>query len=226
MKLLSLNICQGGGTRIAAICDYLIAYDCDALVISEFRRNAGGDQLIATLRQAGYSQFYHNDTAPKQNTVMVATKQPSTPISMDGCSNEWSLVGASWAGIQLVGTYFPQRKDKAGVFSTLETMASSNLLVVGDFNTGCNILDAEGAEFYCADQFLNLANTILTDLWRAHNGQKTLEFSWYSHIGNGFRIDHALAGIKAANRCVASYYDHSTRGTFTDHSALIVELSL
>ena len=225
MKLLSLNICQGGGTRIAAICDYLIAHDCDALVISEFRRNAGGDQLIATLRQAGYSQFYHNDTAPKQNTVMVATKQPSTPISMDGCSNEWSLVGASWAGIQLVGTYFPQRKDKAGVFSTLETMASSNLLVVGDFNTGCNILDAEGAKFYCADQFLNLANTILTDLWRAHNGQKTLEFSWYSHIGNGFRIDHALAGIKATNRCVASYYDHSTRGTLTDHSALIVELS-
>jgi len=225
MKLLSLNIRQGGGTRIAAICDYLIAHDCDALVISEFRCNAKGDQLIATLRQAGYSQFCHNDTAPRQNTVMVATKQSSTPIAITGCSNEWSLVGVTWAGIQLVGTYFPQVQDKAGVFNTLETMDSNNLLVIGDFNTGCNILDAEGAKFYCADQFLNLANTILTDLWRAHNGQKTLEFSWYSHIGNGFRIDHALAGIKATNRCVASYYDHSTRGTLTDHSALIVELS-
>ena len=156
---------------------------------------------------------------------MLATKQASTLLKIDGCSNEWSLIGISWAGLQLVGTYFPQRKDKAGVFNTLETMDSNNLLVIGDFNTGCNILDAEGAKFYCADQFLNLANTILTDLWRAHNGQKTLEFSWYSHIGNGFRIDHALAGIKATNRCVASYYDHSTRGTLTDHSALIVELS-
>lgn len=225
MKLLSLNIRQGGGTRVAAICDYLIANDCDALVISEFRRNTRGDQLIATLRQAGYSQFYHNDTAPRQNTVLVATKQSSTPIAIDGCSNEWSLVGVTWAGIQLVGAYFPQVQDKAGVFNTLETMASSNLLVIGDFNTGSNILDAEGAKFCCADQFLNLANKILTDLWRAHNGQITLEFSWYSHIGNGFRIDHALAGIKTTNRCVASYYDHSTRDTLTDHSALIVELS-
>ena len=126
MKLLSLNIRQGGGTRIAAICDYLIAHDCDALVISEFRRNAKGDQLIATLKQAGYSQFYHNDTAPRQNTVMVATKKSSSPIAMDGCSNGWSLIGISWAGLQLVGTYFPQRKDKAGVFNTLETIASSD----------------------------------------------------------------------------------------------------
>jgi exonuclease III len=224
MKLLALNIRQGGGTRIAAICDYLIAHDCDALVISEFRCNAKGDQLIATLRQAGYAQFYHNDTAPRQNTVMVATKQSSTPISIDGCSNEWSLVGVTWAGIKLVGTYFPQRKDKAGVFNTLETLASSNLLAIRDFNTGCNILDAEGAKFYCADQFLNLANTILTDLWRAHNGEVTQEYSWYSNADNGFRIDHALAGMKATSRCVACYYDHSTRNLLTDHSALIVEL--
>ena len=126
MKLLALNIRQGGGTRIAAICSYLIAQDCDALVISEFRSNARGDQIIATLRQAGYSQFYHNDTAPRQNTVMVATKQSSSPLAIESCSNKWSLIGISWAGLQLVGTYFPQRKDKAGVFNTLETIASGD----------------------------------------------------------------------------------------------------
>ena len=157
---------------------------------------------------------------------MLATKQASNLLKIDGCSNEWSLIGISWDGLQLVGTYFPQRKDKAGVFNTLETIASSDLLAIGDFNTGCNVLDSEGAKFHCADQFVNLANVTLTDLWRTHNGELAQEYSWYSNTGNGFRIDHALAGVKATSRCVACYYDHSTRGTFTDHSALIVELSL
>jgi exonuclease III len=224
MQLLALNIRQGGGTRIAAIADYLVEQNCNALVISEFRRNASGDQLLARLRQAGYSYFHYNDTEPKQNTVMVATKQPSTPIDINGCSNGWSLAGVTWDGIQLVGVYFPQRKDKAGVFDTLETMASSNLLAIGDFNTGSNALDAQGAKFHCADQFVHLANDTLTDLWRIHNGQQTQEFSWYSRASNGFRIDHALAGAGAASRCVGSYYDHSTRDAFTDHSGLIVEL--
>ena len=224
MKLLALNIRQGGGTRIDSICSYLIAQDCDALVISEFRRNTPGDQLIEVLRQAGFSHVHHNNTGPKQNTVMLATKQASTLLKIDGCSNEWSLIGINWAGLQLVGTYFPQRKDKAGVFNTLETMASSDLLAIGDFNTGANVLDSEGAKFHCADQFVNLANTTLTDLWRTHNGELAQEYSWYSNAGNGFRIDHALAGVKATSRCVACYYDHSTRDTLTDHSALIVEL--
>jgi exonuclease III len=157
---------------------------------------------------------------------MVATKQSSSPLAIEGCSNEWSLVGVTWAGLQLIGTYFPQRKDKAGVFNTLETMASSNILAIGDFNTGSNVLDSEGAKFHCADQFVNLANTTLKDLWRTHNGELAQEYSWYSNAGNGFRIDHALAGMTATIRCVNSYYDHSTRDTLTDHSALIVELSL
>jgi len=157
---------------------------------------------------------------------MVATKQSSSPLAIESCSNKWSLIGISWAGLHLVGTNFPQRKDKAGVFNTLETMASSNILAIGDFNTGSNVLDSEGAKFHCADQFVNLANTTLTDLWRTHNGELAKEYSWYSNTGNGFRIDHALAGVKATSRCVACDYDHSTRDTLTDHSALIVELSL
>ncbi len=74
-------------------------------------------------------------------------------------------------------------------------------------------------------QFDYLSNNSLTDLWRAHNGQQTPEFSWYSRADNGFRIDHALAGPEATSRCMASYYDHSTLDTLTDHSGVIVELT-
>ena len=84
MKLLALNIYQGGGTSIAAIADHLVAQDCDAVVISEY----------------------------KQNTVMAASKMPRTPIAIPGCINDWSLAGVAWAGIQLVSGYLPQRKIK------------------------------------------------------------------------------------------------------------------
>ena len=80
MKLLALNIRQGAGTRIDSICSYLIAQDCDALVISEFRRNTSGNQLIEALRQAGFSHIHHNNTDSKQNTVMLATKQASNRL--------------------------------------------------------------------------------------------------------------------------------------------------
>ena len=226
MKILALNIRQGGGARITDICSYLVGRECDALVISEFRRNTSGDQLIAALRQAGFSYFHQNNTDSKQNTVMLATKQASTLSKIDGCPNDWSIIRINWAGIQLIGTYFPQRKDKLGVFSKLKDLASSNLLAIGDFNTGSNTLDTEGAKFHCADDFISLANRTLTDLWRVHNGELAQEYSWYSNAGNGFRIDHALAGKNVTGQCVNCYYDHSTRETLTDHSALIVELSL
>ena len=80
MKLLALNIRQGGGARITAICAYLVGHDCDALVISEFRRNTSGNQLIEALRQAGFSHIHHNNTDSKQNTVMLATKQASNRL--------------------------------------------------------------------------------------------------------------------------------------------------
>jgi len=50
----------------------------------------------------------------------------------------------------------------------------------------------------------------LSDLGRTHNGELAQEYSWYSNAGNGFRIDHALAGVKATSRCVNSYSQKAT----------------
>ena len=45
------------GTRNDSICCYLIAQDCDALVISEFRRNTADDQLIKMQKITGEHYF-------------------------------------------------------------------------------------------------------------------------------------------------------------------------
>ena len=49
--------------------------------------------------------------------------------------------------------------------------------------------------------------------------------SWYSTIGNGFRVDQAWLSPPLANRLVLAELDHSVRlAGYSDHSLLVVEL--
>jgi hypothetical protein len=43
-------------------------------VVTEFRLNDAGARLIARLESAGYATT-HPDTAPKQNTVLIASRR-------------------------------------------------------------------------------------------------------------------------------------------------------
>jgi exonuclease III len=63
------------------------------------------------------------------------------------------------------------------------------------------------------------------DLWRQRYPDGR-EFSWYSHRGNGFRIDHAFLSPALAKRAGTVRYSHAERlAGLSDHSALILELS-
>src|SRR5258708_11116954 len=99
--------------------------------------------------------------------------------------------------------------------------------MIGDFNTGRNDLDIEGAgaRFHCADLFEALSREAgLMDLWRACHGDRQ-EWTWRSPA-NGFRIDHAFGNEAFINhwptfRCEI---DHAPRlSGLTDHSAVVLE---
>jgi exonuclease III len=87
-------------------------------------------------------------------------------------------------------------------------------------------IEANGARFHCADQFIGLCDQAgLTDLWRLRHGVRR-EWTWRS-AKNGFRIDHAFGNQAFVNlfpnyRCEI---DHEPRLMgLTDHSAVIVDL--
>ena len=62
------------------------------------------------------------------------------------------------------------------------------------------------------------------DLWR-HRYPDGREYSWYSHRGNGFRIDHAFLSPGLAARAGAMRYSHEERlAGLSDHSVLLLEL--
>jgi exonuclease III len=97
-------------------------------------------------------------------------------------------------------------------------------------NTGNQVLDRSpaAAPYSCANDFDALSQrTSLVDLWRRTNGADAREWTWTSHLNNGFRIDHAFANDAFINfmkpECL---HDHSPRErAITDHSAIVISPS-
>ena len=113
-----------------------------------------------------------------------------------------ALLHAEFDAFDLVASYFPQGELKAPFFMKINALGRATtrpLLVVGDLNTGNQVLDraAKGLPFDCADQFDALNTEAgMTDLWRRTNG----DVREYDHNAQNFaQID---AGRRRLGRIV------------------------
>ncbi|MGO9722334.1 MAG: endonuclease/exonuclease/phosphatase family protein [Methylocella sp.] len=229
MKLLALNVCRGGGSRVKALCQFLDQHNPDVIVLTEWRQGAAGQGFIAWMEARGFHHAARNDGATRNGTL-IAARVPFDVESMTPLgSTAGVLMLARFQGWNLLASYFPQRSAKARFFATCKEVAASHartpLVIVGDLNTGNQTTDrSAGGRFFCSADFDALQSEAgLVDLWRRTNGPDAREATWLSKK-NGFRIDHAFANepfITAAQPyCV---YDHVPRESrATDHSAIVV----
>ena len=225
MRILTLNLRHGGGTRTREIVRFLDDHMADALVLTEFRKNSAGRQITDYLESIGLQWSSPNVGSAKQNTVLIAAKKLA-PRSLLSPPNDWSIHSADVDGLNILGLYLPQKALKAPVYRWLIQTASElcRSVVVGDFNTGLNDLDVQGrSKFWCEADFRLLSTQLMVDAYRAKNGNAE-EYSWYSRAGNGFRVDHALVTRDLENSIVSATYQHETRDVVSDHSALIAEI--
>lgn len=225
MRILTLNLRHGGGTRTREIVRFLDDHMADALVLTEFRKNSAGRQITDYLESIGLQWSSPNVGSAKQNTVLIAAKKLA-PRSLLSPPNDWSIHSADVDGLNILGLYLPQKALKAPVYRWLIPTASKlrRSVVVGDFNTGLNDLDVQGrSKFWCEADFRLLSTQLMVDAYRAKNGNAE-EYSWYSRAGNGFRVDHALVTRDLENSIVSATYQHETRDVVSDHSALIAEI--
>jgi len=225
MKLLTLNIQHGGGSRTAEIIDFIDSDSFDVVVLTEFRRNASGRKITAHLQKRGMQWTAPTVSNPKQNTVLIASKG-LTPIKLDSLPNDWSIHGAKVGGLSVLGVYLPQKGLKELPYRwLLDRMPSmQRTVVLGDFNTGLNDLDVQGrSKFWCEQEFRTLSQDIFVDAFREANGASR-EYSWFSKAGNGFRVDHALLSEDLLPNLGTAVYLHNSRPLVSDHSALTLEL--
>lgn len=208
----------------------LLDHAPDVLVISEFRWATGG-QILGALADHGWSHRIVREVPSRTNSVVIASRRPIRPISL---REGEEVLGARLAageveGLTIVGVHIPcsgpgRREFWTALVGCAERLAASEALIIGDFNTGRRLEDELGSTFTCTAFLTRLAAMGYEDAWRRlHPGRR--EYSWFSHRGNGFRIDHGWVSGSLAPRVRGAWYSHGEREErVSDHSALVLEL--
>jgi exonuclease III len=234
LKLLCLNIRNGGGLRWSRIVEFIDSHAPQVLVLTEWRSRGlpGAAESWATPRALKWSNA--NDGATK-NGVLVAAKHDfvSARATPEGQS-AGTLMRVEFGTWTVLACYFPQGAAKARYFEVCRNVVRDcrrkPLLIVGDMNTGNQAADKSpaGVKYACSEQFDGLSQIEgLIDLWRRSNGADAREWTWCT-TRNGFRLDHAFG-----NRAFVDLfspdcrYDHRPREDgFSDHSAIVIEAEI
>jgi exodeoxyribonuclease-3 len=234
MRLMTWNIRQGGGTRrMPEIALALLGHAADVIVVSELRSTTGG-QIAGTLADHGWKHQHRTPALPGRNGMLLASKRPLTPLrSADAPSapGRWVEVHLPDPDLHIAGVHIPDgsrdraRKDFwAALLTTARRLRDKTAVLIGDFNTGRHLTDEAGKTFSCSEMMGRLASLGFVDAWRAKNPSQR-EFSWYSHKGSGFRIDHAFLSQPLAGRLREAVYSHSERENgLSDHSVMVVDV--
>jgi exodeoxyribonuclease III len=134
-------------------------------------------------------------------------------------------------GFGLAGVHIPcsgSENPRTGVWKELLDLARSRaeepFVILGDFNTGRHMLDEEGATFRQTALLGRLSVMGYVDAWRALHPEAR-EYSWFSHAGAGFRIDHAFLSRPLSGRLRSAWYAHEQRARrVSDHASMTVGL--
>jgi exodeoxyribonuclease III len=228
LKILSWNIQQGGGSRIFDISKALIESQCQMIVLSEFKNNANGEKLKASLLEAGYTFL---TLAPSnENSVLIASKLPGITHLYPKADPLFThnIIATEFSAFQLLGVYLPhKKKHNLFPFITNQIAASSiPFIIVGDYNTGHNFIDQKGDSFWYQSELKALEQQNYVDAYRHCHG-KLETYSWFSHQGNGFRYDHTYVHETILPIVKECYYLQEWRqNKWSDHAPMVLELGV
>lgn len=235
LKLLTWNIRQGGKKAIDQIVTSLVVHNADVVVITEFKENQSGKYLINALQRSGWE--YHVSSSPpnKENGVLVLSKprleqMESTFDEEKGC-HRWNEVYLPDLDLYVLGVHVPninETYDKSfhwkQVLKYADRRMGDNSVILGDFNTAVREEKASAPLKYSKCITTLVANG-WADAWKTYN-ENMLDYTWFSHRNNGFRLDYMFLSPAMANNLVVSYHSHRERiKNFSDHSLLIAEVA-
>ena len=244
-KVLAWNLRHGGGPRrMPEIGLCLLEHAADVVILTEFRRTTGG-QIAGILHDHGWTHQHATDPPQGCNGVLIASRTPlegpaeigATARPAGICNHAPALrqrlaeVCLPGLGLALAAVHIPCDGTgmlRAAAFQALIAAARRRrdepYLVMGDLNAGRHHLDEAGATFTDTCCLGRLAALGYRDAWRDRHSAGR-EYSWYSHTGGGFRIDHALLSAPLVPRLRACWYSHRERELgLSDHSAMILSL--
>jgi len=232
VKVISWNILQGGGRRLADICLQLMDWSPDIVTLQEVR-DSSVNQLNESLSSCGLKYSFVPETeSASENTLYIASREPldagEFQIERSGLCH---ILEAETMGITLLPVHFPQKALQIPLFeSVLEdtpSLLQRKCLFLGDMNCGIPFQDSTDKTFVNTKYFQALKEAGWVDLYRQCHGEKAQDFSWISpRTQRGFRYDHAMGSASLAEATIECRYIHEVREEgLSDHSAMIIELS-
>ena len=231
MRLLAWNIRAGGGARLDGIATALARHDADVLVLSEYHAGEAGKRLRGALAALGYAHMTTTEPAPGRKGVLIAARRKFRELGPvnSALPEPYRLIAVDFGALHLAGVYMPNLLVKApyweALLAHLTPRSDGRAIAIGDFNTCRAFLDEAGKTDRTAHFMDRIAAIGFQDLWRQRHPER-LEFSWFSHRNNGFRIDHAFLSRHLAARAGEIAYSHTEReARLSDHSAMCVDLA-
>jgi exonuclease III len=228
-RLLVWNIRHGGGSRLRGIVAALARHDADVLVLCEYRRRTGAE-LRAMLAGLGYRHATATEPPPGRNGVLIAARRPLRergPLSRR-VEEPYRMLDVEVAGLRLSGVYLPNLLRKVPYWEAIVRSAARRRgaasLFVGDFNTTRHFIDEAGSVCLTSGYMDRIERAGFRDVYRDRHPEAR-EFSWYSHKGNGYRLDHAFGSAAVASRVARVGYSHAERlERLSDHSLLVLDI--
>lgn len=229
MRIVGLNIQNGGGRRVDQLISTVEKYDSDVFVFGEYHAGRKGQRIKEKMKDIGFDYSVDGDIGQEnENSVAIFSRIPFEIIKEERELGDWShrLVEVNFEDFKLVGVYFPNGADKEPVFEYLiqycEKNADAPVAITGDWNT-CKDEDKEGGKIEHVDYLYKIEELGWIDGWRKLNPNKT-DFSWYSNHKNGFRLDHLYCTESFSKRLAGVNFCHEPRESkITDHSALVID---
>jgi exonuclease III len=234
VRLLTWNILHGGGPkRLPEIILSLLAHQPDVIVLTEFRVTRGSS-IRAVLNDHGL-EFHHLARSPERvNGTLLASRTPLVPVVLPGApgNGRWAAASLPEHGhLTVAGVHVPDDADPPAkkaywefLLSTGELWKTRDAVILGDFNTSRRGLDGGPKSQRCSRQLESLLKQGYVDAYRSCSPE-TAEFSWFSHEGQGWRIDTAFLSPPLQKRLQRAWYSQVEReAKHSDHAPLLVDL--
>jgi exonuclease III len=239
MRILTVNLLHGGGPRVLGLAAAILAAEPNIVVVTEFKAATPTGVALSEALAAQLPHVAWNSAIPARYGVAVfadrVLEQSDRQVVPAQDEHRW-IEATLPDGLRVVGLYVPdsggpgapRHRKKAFWHSMLgaaSEWAATKTIVTGDLNTGLHLIDEPAAVLPCAEEFRVFGNS-MRDAWRHVHGLGAREYSWYSRLHNGFRLDHAFVSprLEAAIAECTYLHDFRTR-KLTDHSALLLVLN-
>ncbi|MCG9780645.1 endonuclease/exonuclease/phosphatase family protein [Photobacterium damselae] len=248
LKIMSWNLQSPSLDRMKKQLSYIEKGGFDILVLTELKVGKTFDALLVYLKYLGYICHYSDNINDEDYVTIISTKglKSKKSILFDISRDEQRalLVDVYFplGAISILGIYMPSfhpiysKKSKierkhhfnkkiTQLLNKYFSGPSNRLVITGDLNilepNHKPSIDGYKQWEYMYNDIIEFGMTDCFEIMKINEQ----EHSWYSHEGEGQRLDHFFVDKRVEKSIRNCYYDHSPRiNKLSDHSVMLLEL--